>query len=105
VVVSEVSANHDERAFSDPTTFDAERFPNRHISFGMGIHRCPGSHLARIEFNEIMNAVLDRIPDFRIVEPGPVEYPSWAMLGGWASIPVEFPPSAAPARSWRAVTP
>jgi cytochrome P450 len=95
VVLSEVSANRDERAFPDADVFDIDRFPNRHISFGMGIHRCPGSHLARIEFEEILNAVLDQIPDFEIVAPGPVEYPSWAMLGGWASIPVAFTPRPA----------
>lgn len=91
VLLSEISANYDEMAFEDPHVFDANRFPNRHVSFGMGRHRCPGSHLARVEFTEMITAVLQRIPDFRFADAGPVEYPSWAMVGGWSSIPVTFP--------------
>lgn len=91
ILLSEISANHDEREFDDPHEFKPDRFPNRHVSFGMGRHRCPGSHLARVEFSEMITAVLSRIPDFEIVADGPVEYPSWAMVGGWSSIPVAFP--------------
>ena len=75
VVLSEISANHDELAFDDPHTFRADRFPNRHVSFGMGKHRCPGSHLARMEFSEMMRGVLQRMPDYRFTGDGPVEYP------------------------------
>lgn len=90
VLLSEISANHDELEFEDPYDFKADRFPNRHVSFGMGRHRCPGSHLARVEFTEMISAVLTRMPDFEIDGDGPVEYPSWAMVGGWSSIPVVF---------------
>jgi cytochrome P450 len=91
ILLSEISANYDETAFPDPHTFDADRFPNRHVSFGMGRHRCPGSHLARVEFTEMITAVLNRIPEYEFAGAGPVEYPSWAMVGGWSSIPVVFP--------------
>lgn len=90
VVLSELSANYDEQAFPDPTTFQPERFPNRHVSFGMGIHRCPGSHLARIMFTEMLAAVLRRMPEYALDEAGVVEYPSWTMVGGWAHIPATF---------------
>jgi cytochrome P450 len=92
VLLSEISANRDERAFPDPEQFVIDRFPNRHVSFGMGIHRCPGSHLARVEFTTMIAHVLHRLPDFTLDEDGVVEYPNWAMLGGWASIPVRFTP-------------
>jgi cytochrome P450 len=95
IVMSELSANYDERAFDDPHRFDPERFPNRHVTFGMGIHRCPGSHLARVMFTEMVSAVLERIGDYSLEEDGVVEYPSWTMIGGWASIPITFTPEQA----------
>jgi cytochrome P450 len=92
VVLSEASAGRDERAFPDADTFLVDRFPNRHLSFGAGIHRCPGSHLARITFTEIMREVLERIPDYRILDDEIVEYPNWFMIGGWAKLPAVFTP-------------
>ena len=44
VLLSEISANRDDRSFPDADQFVIDRFPNRHVSFGVGIHRCPGSH-------------------------------------------------------------
>ncbi len=90
VLLSEASAGHDEAAFPDAGRFVADRMPNRHVAFGMGIHRCPGSHLARLEFGEIIRAVLARIPDYELGEV--VEYPNWAAIGGWAEISVTFAP-------------
>lgn len=92
VLLSEVSANRDGRAFPEPDSFLVDRFPNRHVSFGVGIHRCPGSHLARLEFKVTIREVLRRLPDFVLDEGGVVEYPNWSMIGGWGSIPVTFTP-------------
>lgn len=90
IVLSELSANYDERAFPQPDTFDPERFPNRHVTFGMGIHRCPGSHIARVMFTEMVTAVLERLPNYVLDEAGLTEYPGWTMMGGWAHIPITF---------------
>jgi cytochrome P450 len=92
VLLSEASAGRDERAFPDADAFLIDRFPNRHLSFGAGIHRCPGSHLARITFTETMREVLARIPDYRILDDEIVEYPNWFMIGGWAKLPAVFTP-------------
>ncbi len=92
VLLSEVSACHDERAFPSADGFVIDRFPNRHLAFGLGIHRCPGSHLARAQFFEIMSQVLDRLPDYSVDAEGIVEYPNWASIGGWAAIPARFTP-------------
>ena len=89
VLLGEASACHDDLAFPDADRFVADRSPNRHVAFGMGIHRCVGSHLARLEAVEILTAVLERIPDYQLGEV--VEYPNWAAIGGWASIPVTLP--------------
>ena len=92
VLLSEISANRDDAAFPDAEDFVIDRFPNRHVSFGVGIHRCPGSHLARLEFKTMIRRVMDRLPGFVLDEAGIAEYPNWSMLGGWAAIPVTFAP-------------
>jgi cytochrome P450 len=92
VLLSEVSACHDDRAFEDADQFMIDRFPNRHVAFGLGIHRCPGSHLARAQFKEIIRQVLERMPDYAVAESAIVEYPNWGVIGGWAKIPAVFTP-------------
>jgi cytochrome P450 len=92
VLLSEIASGRDPEAFPDADRFVIDRFPNRHLSFGAGIHRCPGSHLARITFGETMREVLERMPDYRIVDAEVVEYPNWSMIGGWAKLPAEFTP-------------
>lgn len=55
------SANHDERHFADPATFDLDRQSNRHIAFGHGIHYCLGAPLARLEGRIALGALLERV--------------------------------------------
>lgn len=94
VLLGQVSANHDDQAFPDADTFQLDRSPNRHVSFGQGIHRCPGSALGRLEMKTMIAAVLERIPDYRVVEDGLQGFPSWGVTGGWAKAPVVFTPGA-----------
>jgi cytochrome P450 len=93
ILAGEMSASHDENAFEHADAFIPDRFPNRHLAFGLGIHRCPGSHLARAEFAEIVTAVLTRIPDFRVDLDKSSEYPAtMSGIGGWGRIHAEFTP-------------
>ena len=92
VLLSEFSSGRDQHAFPDADTFVIDRNPNRHLSFGVGIHRCVGSHLARLEFAEVITQVLQRLPDFEIDVDAVVEYPNWASIGGWAKLPATFTP-------------
>jgi cytochrome P450 len=94
VLLSEAAAGRDEAEFADADEFVIDRNPNRHVAFGVGIHRCPGSHLARIEFSEMITAVLRRMPDYEIALDRVAEYPDWAMVGGWQSMPATFTASA-----------
>ncbi|MEX1009327.1 MAG: cytochrome P450 [Acidimicrobiia bacterium] len=94
VLLSEAAAGRDESEFENADEFVIDRLPNRHLSFGVGIHRCPGSHLARVEFSEMITAVLRRMPDYEIALDGVEEYPDWAMVGGWQRMPATFTPSA-----------
>lgn len=92
VIISEASACYDAEAFPDAETFVMDRFPNRHMAFGIGPHRCPGSHIARAMFKEMLIQVLERIPDYQIVEDELREYPNWTTLGGWSTAPITFTP-------------
>ena len=69
VAVSLGAANRDPGRYSDPDAFDIFRDPKQHISFGDGPHRCLGMHLARLETQVLLNAVLDRLPHLRL-DPG-----------------------------------
>jgi cytochrome P450 len=92
VLLSEFSSGRDEHAFVSADEFVIDRNPNRHLSFGVGLHRCVGSHLARIEFAEVITSILTRLPDFEIDEDAVAEYPNWASVGGWATLPATFTP-------------
>ncbi len=63
------SANIDGAEFAGPSDVDFAREPNRHLAFGGGVHRCLGSHLARLEMQVALNELHRRIPDYAI-KPG-----------------------------------
>lgn len=87
-----VAANFDPDAFPDPDDVRLDRMPNRHTSFGIGVHRCAGSHLARAMFSEMLDQVLARLPDYQVDEDALVAYPSRGNQTGWDSIPARFTP-------------
>ena len=63
------SANRDDRHYTDPDRFDAERGSTDHLAFGFGPHFCAGSHLARLEARIALDALIDRLPGLRFA-PG-----------------------------------
>lgn len=63
------SANTDEQSVPGAGTVDLNRNPNRHLAFGGGVHRCLGSHLARLELRIALREWHRRIPEYSIV-PG-----------------------------------
>ncbi|QRO00798.1 cytochrome P450 [Archangium violaceum] len=52
------AANRDPEVFPDPDRFDITRAPNRHMTFGVGAHYCPGASLVRIEVEEALRSLL-----------------------------------------------
>lgn len=86
------SANRDESAFPEASRVVLDRFPNRHLTFGIGGHRCLGAGLARAEMRIMLEEVLQRLPDYRIVE-GSVEEPeSIGVVKGRVRLPAVFAP-------------
>jgi cytochrome P450 len=71
------SANRDPREFVDPDALIPDRLPNRHMAFGVGIHRCLGAPLARLEIRVAIEQVLTRARDldfdFELGASGQVE--------------------------------
>lgn len=86
------SANHDEAVFECPNEVRIDRFPNRHTTFGIGIHRCLGSHIARAELTTMVARVLARMPDLRVDHDAARRYPSIGIVNGWVSVPATFTP-------------
>jgi cytochrome P450 len=94
VLVSRHSANYDAAQFEDAEEFVPDRFPNRHVSFGLGVHRCVGSHLARLMFREMLTQILERMPDYEIDETAIAPYPDRGFAQGWVRLPTRFTPGA-----------
>jgi cytochrome P450 len=85
------SANRDETVFDKPDTLNLAREPNKHLSFGFGIHYCLGAPLARMEAQIAINTLLDRMPGLRL--KGLMESLRWRpslILRGLEALPVEF---------------
>lgn len=85
-------ANHDPEAFDGPDEIAIDRFPNRHAGFGLGVHRCIGSNLARMTFKTMLTAVLERLPDYRLVESEAVRYEDIGVINGYQHLPATFSP-------------
>lgn len=62
------SANRDEAEFDSPDEVLLERQPNRHFAFGVGIHRCLGARLGRLEMRIAIEEMLSRFPDFELAD-------------------------------------
>lgn len=92
VLLPWVAANFDESVFAAPEELVVDRPRNRHLSFGIGTHRCVGAHLARAMFQEMVRQVLERMPDYRVLDDQLVPYASHGNQTGWDSAPAVFTP-------------
>lgn len=88
------AANRDPAAFQDPESVIIDRKTNRHFGFGVGIHRCLGAHLARLEVRLALEEWLSAIPEFWLAEPDKVR---WATGQLWSpkEVIVGFPTGGA----------
>ncbi len=81
------SANRDPDAFTDPDVVKLDRQNNRHAAFGLGIHRCLGSNLARMELQVALEEWLARYPEFELADPAAVTW-SAGQVRGPRTLPV-----------------
>ena len=84
------SANRDPEVFERADEFVIDRARNRHAAFGLGIHRCVGSNLARLEVRIAMEEWMVAFPDFELADPSTVTWSS-GQVRGPRQLPVRFP--------------
>jgi len=82
------SANRDESVFDDPDRLNLTRDPNRHLSFGLGIHYCLGAPLARMEGQIAIPALLRAFPNLRLTSE-PLRWRRGLVLRGLERLRVE----------------
>jgi cytochrome P450 len=83
------AANRDPLAFDRAEEVIIDREVNRHTAFGLGIHRCAGSHLARMELRVALEAWLERFPTFTLADPSAVRW-SGGQVRGPRHLPVRI---------------
>jgi hypothetical protein len=83
------AANRDPEAFERADEFVIDRQRNRHVAFGLGIHRCLGSNLARLELTVAVDEWIRRIPDFELADPDGVRW-STGQVRGPRELPVRI---------------
>ena len=81
VLLSFPAANRDPKMFPDADKVVIDRRENRHAAFGLGIHRCVGSNLARMEMQVALEEWLKRIPEFRLDPAGTVTWSQGTVRG------------------------
>jgi cytochrome P450 len=88
VLLSYVSANRDEEVFDDPFRFDVGRDPNKHLSFGYGVHFCLGAALARMEINSFFTELVPRLKSVELA--GEPELMATTFVGGLKHLPIRY---------------
>jgi cytochrome P450 len=81
ILLSFPSANRDPAQFERADEVVIDRMVNRHAAFGLGIHRCLGSHLARMELRVALEVWLERIPQFTLADGGAVTWAAGQVRG------------------------
>jgi cytochrome P450 len=81
ILLSFPAANRDPAQFDRAGKVVIDREVNRHAAFGLGIHRCVGSHLARMELRVALEVWLERIPRFTLEDPAAVLWSAGQIRG------------------------
>ncbi|MEE3329436.1 MAG: cytochrome P450 [Myxococcota bacterium] len=83
------SANRDEREFENPDAYDIHRRPPRMLAFGQGAHMCIGHHIAKMEADVALRALLSRAPDYEIDESR-ARRNRTEFVQGWLNLPTRL---------------
>ncbi|MEU7069826.1 cytochrome P450 [Streptomyces narbonensis] len=91
VYVSYLTANRDPDVFPEPERLDFDRGYNPHVAFGHGPHDCPGSALARIESEILLDSLWTRFPNLRLAVPEDrLRWQRGALIRGPETLPVTW---------------
>jgi cytochrome P450 len=89
ILLSFPAANRDPAQFDRAGEVIIDREVNRHAAFGLGVHRCLGSHLARMELRVALEVWLERVPQFSLADPEAVTW-SAGQVRGPRTLPVRI---------------
>jgi len=90
------AANRDPAIFERPDEIDIDRFPNRHLSFGIGLHRCLGSTLGRMMVRVMLERLLAVVPDYHLGEdPRHYRFDDASVIYSVRGLPATFTPRRA----------
>ncbi len=81
ILLSFPAANRDPAQFDRADEVVIDREINRHAAFGLGIHRCVGSHLARMELRVALEVWMERVPEFSLADPAAVTWAAGQVRG------------------------
>ncbi|MGN6472184.1 MAG: cytochrome P450 [Mycobacteriales bacterium] len=81
ILLSFPAANRDPARFDRADEVVIDREVNKHAAFGLGIHRCVGSHLARMELRVALEVWLERFPQFSLEDPDAVHWSTGQVRG------------------------
>lgn len=85
------AANRDPEMFDQADEFVIDRQRNRHGAFGLGIHRCLGSNLARMELGVALDVFVERVGEFSLLDPATVRF-STGQIRGPRELPLQVNP-------------
>jgi cytochrome P450 len=88
LVLFYASANRDEEVFDDPCELQLDRYPNRHLAFGVGEHFCMGAHLARKTSGSIFHELVSRIESVELA--GTPERTASNLVPGLKHLPIRY---------------
>lgn len=88
IMLSILSANRDPAVFADPDEWDLKRSTTQTLNFGDDFYQSIGAAITRLEAQVVVQVILHRMPDMRLVEPPPVYYAS-STLRGLAKLPID----------------
>ncbi len=82
------AANFDPEVFNNPEQADFTRTPNRHLSFGLGTHRCLGEHVAVAVIHAVLKLMIERIPEYELLKEELVSQAQTSSMFGYANVPI-----------------
>lgn len=93
VLLAWAVGNRDPELYDDPDQFKFGRTNTKHMTFGVGLHRCLGSNLARMTLRMLLNGVLDRLPDYELTaNDKDCRFEDSGVVYACTSVPVKFTP-------------
>jgi cytochrome P450 len=92
IILNHLAVNFDDKVFVEPERFDITRSPNRHQTFGHGIHYCLGAPLVRLETKIALKVMLEKMANIQVLQPEKIEQFNSHFSFGPKQLPIVFEP-------------